>query len=80
MKVFVLSYASFSCVDYQIYSETVGLYKTEEEAVKAMRKNVAQDIKDGDGEDDWDIYSLSAEYNNDYSDEYKCYKIKEMAL
>lgn len=80
MKVFVLSYASFSCVDYQIYSETLGIYSTEEEAITAMQINLTQDIKDGDSEDDWDVYPLSAEYNNDYSDDYKCYKIKEMAL
>ena len=29
-------------------------------------------------ENDWDVSEMDAEYNNDYSDEYKTYHIKEL--
>lgn len=80
MKLFVLTYASFSCVDCQIFSDTIGVFATKEEAVRAMDVNVHQDLEDGDEDDYWDINEMSADYSNDFSDEYKTYSIKEITI
>lgn len=77
MKLFALSYASFDCSDYVIYSDTLGIYQTEENAIKAMREYITQDIKEGDYEDDWSVDTLSAFYSDGSGDVYKCYDIKE---
>lgn len=78
MKLFVLSYASFSCNDYQIFSDTIGVYTTKEDAFRAMKHNVELDISDGDNVEDWGVSDLDAEYRNDFSDDYKTYHIKEI--
>ena len=78
MKLYILSYASFSCSDYQIFSDTIGVYTTKEDAISALRMNLTSDIMGGDDENDWDVSEMDAEYNNDYSDEYKTYHIKEL--
>lgn len=77
MKLFALSYASFDCNDYVIYSDTLGIYQTEEDAIKAMREYITRDIKEGDDEDDWSVDTLSAFYSDGNGDVYKCYDIKE---
>ena len=77
-KLYVLSYASFSCLDYQIFSDTLGVYPTKEDAIAALIMNVGDDIADGDDENDWEVSEMDAEYSNDYSDEYKTYHIKEL--
>lgn len=77
MKLFALSYASFDCNDYVIYSDTLGIYQTEEDAIKAMQEYIDQDIKEGDDEDYWEDYGLSAFYSDGNGDVYKCYDIKE---
>lgn len=80
MKLYVLSYASFSRADYQIFSDTLGVYTTKEDAIAALRMNLTSDIVGGDEEDDWDVSEMDAEYKNDYSDEYKTYHIKELKV
>ena len=49
-----------------------------ESAEKAMKDNISQDIKDGDDEDKWEINGNTAKYVNDFSNEYKAYKIKAL--
>lgn len=80
MKLFALSYASFDCCDYVIYSDTLGIYQTEEDAIKAMREYITRDIKEGDDEDDWNVDTLSAFYSDGNGDVYKCYDIKEFNM
>lgn len=80
MKLFALSYASFDCCDYVIYSDTLGIYQTEEDAIKAMQEYITRDIKEGDYEDDWSVDTLSAFYSDGNGDVYKCYDIKEFNM
>ena len=43
-----------------------------------MKDNISQDIEDGDDKDKWKIDGNKAKYVNDFSNEYKAYKIKAL--
>ena len=75
--VWALSYASIDSDD-ELYVDTIGTFDTYESAEKAMKDNISQDIKDGDDEDKWEINGNEAKYVNDFSNEYKEYKIKAL--
>lgn len=50
IKIWALSYASIDSDD-ELYTATIGLYDSKDDAFKAMKDNVSYDIKDGDIED-----------------------------
>lgn len=75
-KIYVLSYASFSAEDGELFTDTLGLYDTEDKAIEAMEQNVQSDIEDGDDEDFWSINGNTADYVDDFANEYKSYKVK----
>ena len=52
IKIWALSYASIDSDD-ELYTATIGLYDSKDDAFKAMKDNVSYDIKDGDIEDNW---------------------------
>ena len=65
IQLWALSYASIDSDD-ELYVETIGLYKSKDEAVNAMKDNVSSDIEDGDIEDKWKINDKGqAEINHD---------------
>ena len=78
MKLYVLSYASFNCSDYELFDDIIGIYTAKEEAIAALKMNVGHDIVDGDSEFNWDVKETDAEYYCDYNNEYKKYHIKEV--
>lgn len=75
IKIYALSYASFSGEDSELYTCTIGAYGTYEEAEEAMKQNVKEDIEGGDDEDNWDVNGNQATYSDDFSNEYKAYSI-----
>ena len=77
IQLWALSYASIDSDD-ELYVDTIGTFDTYESAEKAMEDNISQDIEDGDDEDKWKIDGNEAKYVNDFSNEYKAYKIKAL--
>ena len=74
IQLWALSYASIDSDD-ELYVETIGLYKSKDEAVKAMKDNISSDIEDGDIEDKWKINDKTANYVDDFSNTRKSYRI-----
>ena len=65
IQLWALSYASIDSDD-ELYTATIGLYESSDDAFKAMKDNVSSDIKDGDIEDKWKINDNGqAEINHD---------------
>ena len=77
IKIWALSYASIDSDD-ELYTATIGLYDSEEDAFKAMKDNVSTDIKDGDIEDKWKINDKTADYVDDFSNTRKSYRINSL--
>lgn len=75
IHLWTLSYASIDN-DGELFVDTLGLYETKADAVKAMEDNVSQDIEDGDDKDKWDINGNQATYVDDFSNTNKQYSIK----
>lgn len=74
IQLWALSYASIDSDD-DLYVATIGLYKSKDEAVNAMKDNVSSDIEDGDIEDKWKINDMTADYVDDFSNTRKSYRI-----
>lgn len=74
IQLWALSYASIDSDD-DLYVATIGLYKSKDEAVNAMKDNVSSDIEDGDIEDKWKINDKMADYVDDFSNTRKSYRI-----
>ena len=74
IQLWALSYASIDSDD-ELYVTTIGLYKSKDEAVNAMKDNVSSDIEDGDIEDKWKINDKTANYVDDFSNTRKSYRI-----
>lgn len=79
-KVYALSYSSFMSEDSELFVQTLGIYKSLEDAIDAMEESVAQDIDDGDAEYYWDISGSIATYKDDFGNEYKAYNINSINL
>ena len=77
IKIWALSYASIDSDD-ELYTATIGLYKSKDEAVNAMKDNVSSDIEDGDIEDKWKINDKAADYVDDFSNTRKLYRINSL--
>ena len=77
ITIYALLYASIDSDD-ELYVDTIGTFDTYESAEKAMKDNISQDIKYGDDKDKWKIDGNKAKYVNDFSNEYKAYKIKAL--
>lgn len=77
IQLWALSYASIESDD-ELYTATIGLYDSEEDAFKAMKDNVSSDIKDGDIEDKWKINDKTADYVDDFSNTRKSYRINSL--
>lgn len=77
IQLWALSYASIDSDD-ELYVATIGLYKSKDEAVNAMKDNVSSDIKDGDIEDKWKINDKTADYVDDFSNTRKSYRINSL--
>lgn len=79
-KIFVLTYSSFSQEDNELYSETIGLYPTEDEARETMQNDIENGLIEDNGEtmDDWDIETTHAEYEDDFY--HKHYKIETINI
>lgn len=77
INIWALLYASIDSDD-ELYVDTIGTFYTYESAEKAMKDNISQDIKYGDDKDKWKIDGNKAKYVNDFSNEYKAYKIKAL--
>ena len=77
IQLWALSYASIDSDD-ELYVETIGLYKSKDEAVNAMKDNVSSDIEDGDIEDKWKINDKTANYVDDFSMTRKSYRINSL--
>ena len=77
ITIYALLYSSIDSDD-ELYVDTIGTFDTYESAEKAMKDNISQDIKDGDDKDKWKIDGNKAKYVNDFSNEYKAYKIKAL--
>ena len=74
---FVLLYASMTS-DAELFVDALGSYPTMEDAQKAMKENINDDINDGYDKEDWEIAQDQANYGNVIGLEYKAYRIKEM--
>ena len=74
IQLWALSYASIDSDD-ELYTATIGLYESSDDAFKAMKDNVSSDIKDGDIEDKWKINDKAADYVDDFSNTRKSYRI-----
>ena len=74
---FVLLYASMTSED-ELFVDAIGSYATMEDAQKAMKENINDDINDGYDKEDWEIAQDQANYGNVIGLEYKAYRIKEM--
>ena len=72
-----MSYASIDSDD-ELYTATIGLYESSDDAFKAMKDNVSSDIKDGDIEDKWKINDKTADYVDDFSNTRKSYRINSL--
>ena len=77
IKIWALSYASIDSDD-ELYTATIGLYDSKDEAVNAMKDNVSSDIEDGDIEDNWKINDNTADYVDDFSMTRKSYRINSL--
>lgn len=77
ITIYALLYASIDSDD-ELYVDTIGSFDTYESAEKAMKDNISQDIEYGDDKDKWKIDGNKAKYVNDFSNEYKAYKIKAL--
>ena len=77
IQLWALSYASIDSDD-ELYTATIGLYKSKDKAVNAMKDNVSSDIEDGDIEDNWKINDKTAEYVDDFSITRKSYRINSL--
>ena len=77
INIWALLYSSIDSDD-ELYVDTIGTFDTYESAEKAMKDNISQDIKYGDDKDKWKIDGNKAKYVNDFSNEYKAYKIKAL--
>ena len=77
IQLWALSYASIDSDD-ELYVATIGLYKSKDEAVNAMKDNVSSDIEDGDIEDNWKINDKTADYVDDFSMTRKSYRINSL--
>ena len=74
---FVLLYASMTSED-ELFVDAIGSYATMEDAQKAMKENINDDINDGYDKEDWEIAQDQANYGNVIGLEYKAYRIKKM--
>ena len=77
IQLWALSYASIDSDD-ELYTATIGLYESSDDAFKAMKDNVSSDIKDGDIEDKWKINDKNADYVDDFSNTRKSYRINSL--
>ena len=77
IQLWALSYASIDSDD-ELYTATIGLYESRDDAFKAMKDNVSSDIKDGDIEDKWKINDKAADYVDDFSMTRKSYRINSL--
>ena len=77
IQLWALSYASIDSDD-ELYTATIGLYESSDDAFKAMKDNVSSDIKDGDIEDKWKINDKTANYVDDFSNTRKSYRINSL--
>ena len=77
IQLWALSYASIDSDD-ELYTATIGLYESSDDAFKAMKDNVSSDIKDGDIEDKWKINDKAADYVDDFSITRKSYRINSL--
>ena len=77
IQLWALSYASIDSDD-ELYTATIGLYESSDDAFKAMKDNVSSDIKDGDIEDKWKINDKAADYVDDFSNTRKSYRINSL--
>ena len=77
IQLWALSYASIDRDD-ELYTATIGLYESSDDAFKAMKDNVSSDIKDGDIEDKWKINDKTADYVDDFSNTRKSYRINSL--
>ena len=77
IQLWALSYASIDSDD-NLYTETIGLYESKDDAFKAMKDNISSDIKDGDIEDNWKINGNTADYVDDFSMTRKSYRINSL--
>ena len=77
IQLWALSYASIDSDD-ELYTATIGLYQSSDDAFKAMKDNVSSDIKDGDIEDKWKINDKTADYVDDFSNTRKSYRINSL--
>ena len=77
IQLWALSYASIDSDD-ELYTATIGLYESRDDAFKAMKDNVSSDIKDGDIEDKWKINDKAADYVDDFSNTRKSYRINSL--
>lgn len=77
IQLWALSYASIDSDD-ELYTATIGLYESRDDAFKAMKDNVSSDIKDGDIEDKWKINDKTADYVDDFSNTRKSYRINSL--
>lgn len=77
IQLWALSYASIYSDD-ELYTETIGLYDSKDDAFKAMKDYVSFDIKDGDIEDNWKINDMTADYVDDFSITRKSYRINSL--
>ena len=74
IKIWALSYASIDSDD-ELYTATIGLYDSKDDAFKAMKDNISSDIKDGDFEDNWYIHDETADYVEAFSMTRKSYEL-----
>lgn len=77
IKIWALSYASIDS-DNNLYTATIGLYESKDDAFKAMKYNISSDINDGDFEDNWYIHDETADYVDDFSITRKSYRINSL--
>ena len=77
IQLWALSYASIDSDD-ELYVATIGLYKSKDEAVNAMKDNISSDIMYGDFEDNWKINGNTADYVDDFSITRKSYRINSL--
>ena len=77
IKIWALSYASIDSDD-ELYTATIGLYNSKDDAFKAMKDNISSDIKDGDFEDNWYIHDETADYVEAFSMTRKSYRINSL--
>ena len=77
IQLWALSYASIDSDD-ELYTATIGLYESRDDAFKAMKDNVSSDIEDGDIEDKWKINDKTADYVDDFSNTRKSYRINSL--